>query len=109
MRNRKTSTTLAPLPGGGGDDGAIWVLIWEEGGSRSGGPYMEMRVGLGWRSGLGGLPTSLVTLWQGEAQYSALLPTPYFCSELLRSGSWDFGLFVSCPLASSAQACRYFL
>jgi len=61
------------------------VLIWDEG-------------GLGWRSGLGGLPTSLVMLCAGYMHSTRLLlPIPYFCFELLRRGSRVFGLFVFGP------------
>ena len=31
----------------------------------------------------------------GLAQHPVLLPTPSFCSQLFRNGSWDFCLFVS--------------
>lgn len=61
------------------------VLIWDEGG-------VGLEEWLRWSAHLLGDAVCRV-----QAQYSALLPTPYFCSELLRSGSWDFGLFVSCP------------
>ena len=89
MRNRKQVTgSLAP---------SLGVVVMME---RSGSSY-GMRVGLGWRSGLGGLgglPTSLVMLCAGYMHITLLLlPTPYFCSELLSSGSWVFGLLVSCP------------
>ena len=45
---------------------------------------------LGQRCGLGGLPTPLVVLNAGIMHGST-----WFCSSLLRSGSWIFGLFVS--------------
>ena len=53
--------------------------------------------GSGQRGGLGVLPTPLVVLSAGDMHSTLLLlPTPCFCSQLFRSGSWVFGLFVSC-------------
>ena len=51
---------------------------------------------------LGGLPIPLVVLSARGTRSTlpdtlVLLLTPCFCSQLLRSSSWIFGLFVSYP------------
>ena len=62
--------------------------------------------GLGWRCGLGGLPT-LLWCWVQEGMRSILflLPIPNFCFQLFRNGSWDFCTFWSriCPNCTCTQ------
>ena len=80
-------------------------------------PYMRWGWGCvqwsGRRGGLGGLPAPQAMLCaggvcRGHVQYPALLPTPCFCSRLLKSGRWVFSLFVSfrskiCPYWARMQ------